>query len=218
MRSILRSAFRILFHILGGVVITGRENVPKKGAYIIAINHVSIYDPPFIVSFWPKPPELLGAADVWHKPGQSTLVQLYGGIQVHRGEYDRQAIEAALSALKAGYPILMAPEGGRSHTPGLRLAKPGVAFLLKKAQVPVLPVGIVGTTEDYWHRATRLERPTITMHIGAPFRLFPQKEEGEAHRISRQKIADQIMIHIAALLPQEYRGVYSNFVEGVDHS
>jgi len=218
MRSILRTAFRTLFHILGGVVITGRENVPTKSAYIIAINHVSIYDPPFIVSFWPRPPELLGAVDVWHKPGQSILARLYGGIQVHRGEYDRQAIEAALSVLKAGYPLLISPEGGRSHTPGLRLAKPGVAFLLVKAQVPVIPVGIIGTTEDYWHRATRLKHPTITMHIGAPFHVPPQKEEGEAHRISRQQIADQIMVHIAALLPQEYRGVYSTFVEGADHS
>jgi len=218
MRSILRTAFRTLFHLFGGVVITGRENVPKKGAYIIAINHVSIYDPPFIVSFWPKPPELLGAVDVWHKPGQSTLVRLYGGIQVHRGEYDRQAIVAALSALKAGYPLLIAPEGGRSHTPGLRSAKPGVAFLVEKAHVPILPVGIVGTTEDYWHRATRLERPTLAMHIGGPFHLSPQKNEGEAHKITRQKIADQIMVHIAALLPQEYRGVYSIFVEGAHHS
>ncbi len=45
--------------------------------------------------------------------------------------------------------------------PGLLRAKPGVAYLAEKMQVPVVPVGLVGTTEDFWQRARRGERPPL---------------------------------------------------------
>ena len=45
--------FRLLFHLLGGVKITGVENVPTKGPIIITMNHVSLFEPPFSWAFWP---------------------------------------------------------------------------------------------------------------------------------------------------------------------
>jgi 1-acyl-sn-glycerol-3-phosphate acyltransferase len=55
---------------------------------------------------------------------------MWGGIQVHRGEYDRALFDKVLAALRSGYPMLIAPEGGRSHKPGLRQAKPGIAYIV----------------------------------------------------------------------------------------
>jgi len=88
MRSILRPIFRGIFHIISHVKISGRENVPSKGAYLIAINHVSLFEPPFVLAFWPIAPEAAGAADIWERRGQSLLARSYGGIPVRRGEYD----------------------------------------------------------------------------------------------------------------------------------
>ena len=53
-RPILRAAFRGVFHALAPVKIFGRENVPIGSPYVVAMNHVSIFDPPFIASFWPE--------------------------------------------------------------------------------------------------------------------------------------------------------------------
>jgi 1-acyl-sn-glycerol-3-phosphate acyltransferase len=131
-RKILRLCFRGVFHVLSPVHIQGLENVPSSGAYLIAINHVSLYEAPFIVSFWPVAPEAAGAADIWQRKGQSTLVRLYGGIPVHRGEYDRQLLETMLEVLRSGRPLLLAPEGGRSHVPGMKRGMPGVAYLVEK--------------------------------------------------------------------------------------
>jgi 1-acyl-sn-glycerol-3-phosphate acyltransferase len=50
-RPVLRTVFRGIFRILGRVKITGRENVPFGRPYVVAINHVSIFDPPFAASF-----------------------------------------------------------------------------------------------------------------------------------------------------------------------
>ena len=195
--------------MLGRVEITGREHVPGNGSYIVAINHVSLYEPPFIAAFWHEPLETLGAAEVWQKKGQRTLARLYGGIPVHRGEFDRSAIKMVLSALSSGRPLLIAPEGGRTHTPGMRKAMPGVAYLVDKARVPVIPTGIVGTTEDYFSNAIRGKRPKLEMRIGQPVMLPPITGRGEARRQALQANADLVMEKIADLLPEEYRGVYA---------
>ncbi len=208
-RPFLRVALRILFHILGPVKITGRENVPFGKPYILAINHVSVFDPPFTGVFWPEQVEAMGAAEVWGKPGQNILARLWGGIQVHRGEYDRAMFETVLAVLRTGYPLLIAPEGGRSHTPGLRVAKPGIAYLAEQSGLPVIPVAIVGTTDDFWHKATKGKRPQLEMRIGKPILLPAVEGKGEARRLSRQQNADLVMRVIAGMLPEEYRGVYA---------
>ncbi len=210
MRKILRPIFRGLFHLLSSIHIQGLENVPKKGAYLVAINHISLFEAPFIVAFWPVELEAMGAVEVWNRRGQNILARLYYGIQVHRGQYDRQVMEQALAILAAGRPLLIAPEGGRSHRPGLRRAFPGVAYLVERAGVPVVPVGIVGSTDDFLQRALRLERPKLEMHIGKPLHLPPILARGEARRQARQQNADRVMIEIAALLTPDYRGVYAD--------
>jgi len=213
LRTILRPIFRGVFHILSNVKITGRENVPKSGAYLIAINHVSLYEAPFILAFWPIAPEAAGAVDIWSRPGQSLLARLYGGIPVHRGEYDRSLLETMLNVIKSGYPLLIAPEGGRSHKPGMRRALPGAAYVVEQAQVPVVPVGIMGSTDDFLERALHGERPKIEMKIGRQFRLPCIKNKGEARRVARQRNADLIMYQIASQLALEYRGVYGDETE-----
>lgn len=208
-RPVLKAVFRMLFHILGSVRVTGKANVPLGKPYVVAMNHISIYDPPLIAAFWPEVLEIIGAADVFDKPGQGQLLKLYGVIPVHRGEYDRALLQRIVSIIKAGYPLLIAPEGGRSHVPAMRRALPGIAYIVEESRVQVIPVGLVGTTEDFWQRAKRGERPPLEMRIGAPITLPPITAKGVARREARQRNADLVMQHLAGLLPQEYWGVYA---------
>jgi 1-acyl-sn-glycerol-3-phosphate acyltransferase len=209
-RLILRAIFRFLFSLLSRPEILGMENIPSKGSYLIAINHVSLYEAPFILAYWPFPPEAAGAVDIWSRPGQSLLARLYGGIPVHRGQYDRQLVERMLSALKSGRPLVLAPEGGRSHIPGMRRALPGAAYLIDQAAVPVVPVGIYGATDDFLSQALQGKRPKIGMKVGRAMFFQPIQGRGAERRIERQANADKIMFQIAELLPPEYRGVYAS--------
>lgn len=209
-RWVLRPLFRGIFRLLSNVSISGMEHIPKESAYLIAVNHVSLYDPPLVMAFWPCAAEAVGAADVWQRPGQSLLVRWYGVIPVHRYEYDRSALQAIQVALGSGRPLMIMPEGGRSHAPGMRRAEPGVAYIVEKTNIPVLPVGVVGTTDDFFHRARRGERPSVYMSIGEPLLLPLVEGKGVVRRLARQRNADLIMTHIAALLPFEYRGVYAD--------
>lgn len=209
-RRIGRPIFRGLFHLLGAVRIIGKENIPRGTAYLIAINHISILEPPLVLAFWPVPPEAVGAVDIWSRKGQAALARWYGGIPVHRGNYDRQLLDTMVDVLTSGRPLLIAPEGGRSHTPPMRRGLPGVAYVIDRAGVPVVPVGIVGSTEDFLPKALRAKRPRIEMRIGKPFRLPAVQGKGELRRQALQSNTDRIMVEIAKLLPPEYHGVYAS--------
>jgi 1-acyl-sn-glycerol-3-phosphate acyltransferase len=208
-RPILKAVFRGIFRLLSRVTITGKENIPYGKPYVVAINHVSIYDPPLAGAFWPEQLEIIGASDVFEKPGQGAVLKAYGVIPVHRGDYDRVLFTKIISVIKAGFPLLIAPEGGRSHVPGLQRAMPGISYIVEQTRVPVLPVAIVGTTEDFWQRARGGERPPLALHIGRPITLPEITARGTEKHEARQQNADFVMRIVAGLLPEEYRGVYA---------
>lgn len=209
-RTLLRPVFRGLFRILARIELHGLENVPRGTAYVTAFNHVSTFDPPFLLTFWPENIEVLGASDIWNRAGfgQNILVRLFGGIPVHRGEYDRQALERVVRILKSNYPLLISPEGGRTRVTAMRRGRPGISYIVEAAKVPVVPVGIVGTTTDFFWRAIRGQRPQLILRVGKPFHLPQVEGKGDARRQSRQQNVDLVMRHIAGLLPEDYRGVY----------
>jgi 1-acyl-sn-glycerol-3-phosphate acyltransferase len=207
-RGFLRSACRLLFHLLSEVRITGTENIPTKGPYLVTINHISHFEPPLALSFWPVAPEALGAVEVWERPGQDILAVLYRGIPIHRAEFDRQALEMIIAALQSGRPVCLAPEGRRSHKIGMNRARPGVAYIVEKTGVPVIPAAIVGTSEAFFSQAIRLQRPRVEMRIGKPIHLPLVEGKGAARHASLQANADQIMLALASMMPPEYQGVY----------
>lgn len=207
-RLLMKPVFRGIFRILGSVKVTGSEHVPYGRPYVVAMNHVSIFDPPFAAAFWPEWLEIIGAADVFDKPGQGQLLKAYGVIPVHRGDYDRGLLVRIIHILKSGLPLLIAPEGGRSHVPAMRRAKPGIGYIIEQTGVPVVPAALVGTTEDYWQRAKRGERPALEMRIGKPIHMPEITRKGAERHAARQHNADLVMRHLAGLLPEEYRGVY----------
>jgi 1-acyl-sn-glycerol-3-phosphate acyltransferase len=207
-RPLLKSLFRGIFRVLGRVEVSGEENIPYGKPYVVAMNHVSIFDPPFVGSFWPEQLEVIGASDVFDKPGQGQLLRAYGVIPVHRSEYDRALFTKVISILRSGYPLLIAPEGGRSHVPAMRRAMPGIAYIVEQTGVPVVPAAIVGTTEDFWQRARRGEKPPLEIRIGKPILLPEITAKGAERQRLRQNNADLVMSYLAGLLPKEYRGVY----------
>ena len=208
-RPVAKFVFRGIFRALARVKIVGEENIPYGKPYVVAMNHVSIFDPPFVGAFWPEQLEIIGAIDVFSKPGQGLVLKMYGVIPVHRGDYDRPLLTKIISILKSGIPLLIAPEGARSHDTAMRRAKPGIAYIVEQTGAPVLPVGLIGTTEDFWRRASRGKKPSLEMRIGKPITLPHITAKGAEKHALRQRNADVVMSYLAGLLPEEYRGVYA---------
>lgn len=207
-RSVLLKAFRFLFDILADVRCSGLEKIPVGSTYLIVFNHVSLMEAPILVSYLPEHPEILGAVEVWNRPGQDLLAKAYGGIPIHRGEVDRNAMRKMLQVIEAGKPLMVAPEGGRSHQPGMRAGKPGIIFVTEKFSIPVVPIGMIGTTDDFLPNLLKLKKPTVEVIVGEPFLIPEDLGQGESRSVSYQKKVDYVMYKIADLLPEEYRGVY----------
>ena len=210
-RVILRVFFRAFFHVLGKVEISGYENIPHHNKYLAIFNHVSLVEVPFIAAFWPTNLEIIGAAAVWSRPGVSIVVKMWSGVRVDRTAFDREVFKQVKQVFDADRPLMISPEGGRSHTPGLRRGKPGVAYIIDEVGVEVLPVAVVGNTMDFLKKGIRGKRPPIQMIIGEPFRLPPIEGRGKERRLSRQRNTDYSMARLAALLPESYRGVYAEY-------
>lgn len=200
--------FDVLSRLLAHREVRGLDNLPASGPYILAINHLSYFDLPFVFG-------LIGGEDVtgWaaekyaRHPLFGPILRMGGGIFIDRGEVDRSALSAAEAWLKQGKIFGMAPEGTRSRDQQLQRGKTGVAYLSHAAGAPIVPIGIYGT-EDALHCWRRLRRPTFHMRIGEPFTLPPLDPEKRTARLRAD--TEEIMCRIAALLPPRYRGTYAD--------
>jgi 1-acyl-sn-glycerol-3-phosphate acyltransferase len=212
-RKIAPGFFRFLFHLLTKVELEGLEHIPGEGGYLVVSNHVSIFEPPLLGAFWPRRLEIVGAVDVLNRPVQGQIMRWYGTLEVHRGEADRSLLLAVLNCLRAGSPVLIFPEGGRSHDPGLRPGWAGPAWIAARANVPVVPVGIAGT-ESVVNKLKRLQRAHLRLRVGPSLQLPPVPFRSSQRKQILSTNTDRIMHAIAELLPPSHHGVYSRAQAG----
>jgi len=164
------AATRWLFRgILGlgfGLRVTGKEHIPAHGPVIFAANHGSQIDPIVLAAAMPRRCTFLAAAELLTMPVLGTLVRPFKLIPIKRGRFDRRALEACLGRLGRGEALAIFPEGKISTDGRLQLAHDGLGFIAYHARVPVVPVGITGTSR-VWPLGTRIpRRGRITVQIG----------------------------------------------------
>ncbi|MFC1963933.1 lysophospholipid acyltransferase family protein [Chloroflexota bacterium] len=197
-----RWATWVLLFLLTRWKVTGRENIPTKGPLLIAANHLSLADPPIIGTSIRRKMIFFAKEDLFRAKYSSYFIRNYGALPLRRGGLNRKALASAEASLANGIALVMFPEGGRSRNLQLQDAFPGSAMLAIRLGVPILPVGISGT-EVVKGLGWCWRRPRITVNIGP---VFMPPEDGNKDRAALQEFTDNIMEHIAALLPPKYRG------------
>jgi 1-acyl-sn-glycerol-3-phosphate acyltransferase len=202
---VIRAIVDILVNLFIRREYVGLENFPEP-PYIVAINHLSVFDTPVLLTVCPHTIRALTAAKHKRNPIYAPLLVIMGSIWVRRGEVDRRALREALDVLKQGGVLGLAPEGTRARgTYALQEGKTGTAYLATRADVPIVPVGLAGT-ERIKDNLLRLRRTYVRAVVGEPFRL---PENGRVRGQKLHEYTDLIMRRIAELLPEEYRGVYA---------
>ncbi|MEK6588760.1 MAG: lysophospholipid acyltransferase family protein [Chloroflexota bacterium] len=195
--------FRLLAKFAGAKDL---DNLPSSGPAILMMNHIALIDPIVVLSCLPRNIVPMARHDAFKVPFWGVFPWLWEVIPVRRGEADRPALKKALSVLKAGEVVLVAPEGTRS--PQMQQGKVGVAYLAARSGAPVVPAAVEGTIGYPSLRLDRRDEPGATVRLGRPFRFKPT--QGRVDRLLLRKMTDEAMYVLAALLPEARRGVYAD--------
>lgn len=200
---IVKFTFLGLFRVLARLHVTGLENIPQEGGFIMLSNHLSVIDSPLMFVANPRTLYVLAADKYERHVLFGPLLRVAGGIFIDRANPGKESIRQVLAVLHDGYCLGMAVEGTRSKTGGLQPGKSGAAFFATRAGVPVIPTAIWGT-DTVISELKRLRRPHLYLHFDEPIYLpqgRPRSEQLEAY-------TEDFMVRLARLLPEQYRGVY----------
>ena len=210
-----KKTLQFILHILLRTVTKteyfGVDNIPTSGGVIFAFNHLSFMDTPLLLSN-PIRPDITGLITTKYK-GKTFFdwfVRSAEGLWINRDIADFAAIQNASKALKKGFALGISPEGTRSKVGKLQKAKQGTVMIAVKTGVPILPVGITGS-ETALDDLAHFRRPHMTVRFGKPFSI-PSIAPGN-RSIELKKWTHTLMLKIASLLPETYRGVYSDEIK-----
>ncbi len=173
---------------------SGADSLPP-GPLILAPNHASYLDPPatgcglFRVTYY------LARHTLFKPPIASWLLPSIGSIPVNQNSPGQSSLKNIFEVFKNKGTLVLFPEGQRTYDGNLRKAEPGVGMIAARANVPVVPVHIIGSREAMprngsWHPF----RP-IRVVYGKPMRFTGDPK----NRQDFQNFADEIMSAISKL-------------------
>jgi putative phosphoserine phosphatase / 1-acylglycerol-3-phosphate O-acyltransferase len=193
--------------------LSGVENIPDEGGFILASNHRSYFDTvaiALVVGAKGRPTRFLAKAELFDAPIVGWVARALGGIRVDRAKTSAaSSLVEGERVLQAGEGLVILPQGtiprGEAFFDPVLRGKTGVARLAAASGAPVIPVGLWGT-EDVWPRSSRVPNianvfspAKVTIHVGPPV--------AKLRRGPDDAVADTetIMAAIAALLPERAR-------------
>ncbi|HKA00879.1 MAG TPA: lysophospholipid acyltransferase family protein [Candidatus Solibacter sp.] len=163
-------SWMIMKTILSPVKVTGLDRIDTSRPHVYAVNHASALDIPVLYVYLPFQfriafkKELLAYPIVgWHlkRSGQICVDQ-----QNPAGSIG--SIRSALKSLKAGMPLVIFPEGGRTPDGEIKPFLPGAFFLAIKAKVDIVPVALIGTFDLLPMNTYHIKCQPLEMRVGEP--------------------------------------------------
>ena len=219
---VLKILLSPIFFALWRVRAEGRENVPTKGPVIVAPNHVSFLDSMFLPLILRRRVTFVAKAEYFDSWKTAWFFRAAGQIPMRRegGSASERALAAARDVLRSGKVLGIYPEGTRSPDGRLYRGHTGVARLALGCGVPVVPVGLVGTSAVQRPGSNR-PRPfkKVTIRFGTPLDLSRFAGQAADDPMTLRVVTDELMYEIRSLSGQDYIDRYAkrhNVVGGSD--
>lgn len=143
------------------------NSIPRKGAYIIASNHMSFSDPVLLGLGQRRRLFFMAKSELFRNRFFAALIRALGAFPVERGAGDGKAIKTGEDLIKEGNIMTIFIEGGRTKTGELMRPRSGCALVAQQMQVPVIPACITITGNPKHLFAKRV------IHFGEP--LTPEQ-------------------------------------------
>jgi 1-acyl-sn-glycerol-3-phosphate acyltransferase len=150
--------------------IEGAENFHKFPVAVYVSNHTSYMDTPVIFGSLPFQFRILAKKDLWQWPMIGWYLSRSGQmpIDLENPHATLSSLGGAVKALRAGMPLFVFPEGGRTSTGALRPFLPGAAYLAIRAQVPLVPIALSGVFDVLPIHTKYFYPSKLTVHVGEP--------------------------------------------------
>ncbi len=209
MKKFLRRLIHTVLKLITKIDASGYENLPEKGGFVIAVNHLGILDAPMAFYALNDLNLFIPVAEKWEENAfLKWLGKHLNAIFIDRFNPDLKAMREMIRRMEAGQILIIAPEGTRARDEKMAQGKPGVAYLASKMKWPIVPVAISGT-EDRIVKSNlkRFCRTPIKLTAGKSFKLPPFPKENREETL--QQYTDEIMCRIATMLPEKNRGYYA---------
>jgi len=160
----------IMKTILSPATVTGLEKIDTSKPHVYAVNHASAMDIPVLYVYLPFQFRIVFKKELLKYPVIGWHLKRSGQVCIDQQAPSRSiaSIRSAVKSLKAGMPLVIFPEGGRTRDGRIKPFLPGAFFLAIKAQVDIVPVALAGTYEllpmDTYHIKSR----PLEMRVGEP--------------------------------------------------
>lgn len=210
MKKFIVWLIRFILKLIAKVEASGYENLPDKGGFVIACNHLGFLDAPmayYALNDWNL---FIPVAEKWE---ESAILRWLGkhlnAIFIDRFNPDLKAMREMMKRMEEGQTLVIAPEGTRARDEKMAQGKPGVAYLASKMGWTIVPVAISGTEDRIViNNLKHFKKTNIKLTAGKSFTLpsFPKENREE----KLQEFTDEIMCRIAIMLPEHNRGFYAD--------
>ncbi|MGD0880218.1 MAG: lysophospholipid acyltransferase family protein [Acidimicrobiales bacterium] len=223
---IMKAVISPFLYILWRVRVEGREHIPARGPVILAANHQSFCDSFFLPLVIRRRVTYVAKAEYFDRWRTAWFFRAAGQIPMNRsgGDASQRALDTATQVLSGGGVLAIYPEGTRAPDVRLHKGKTGVARLSLGCNVPVVPVGIVGTRQVQ-PPGSMFMHPfrAVTVRFGAPLaferdgvlvttgeRVPSPETPSDVDQGELRALTDALMRGIAALSGQEYVDEYAS--------
>lgn len=162
---------RVLLRLaLSPVVVEHPERLQALGPAVLAANHLSYYDTPVLFAKLPFQFRILAKASLWKLPFIGWYLNRSGQVPIDQSSARAgvASLGRGASTLKSGLPLVVFPEGGRAATGELQPLAAGAAWMAIKAQVPLVPLTLVGTYELLPIHVYALHPRPLKLIVGEP--------------------------------------------------
>jgi 1-acyl-sn-glycerol-3-phosphate acyltransferase len=210
------------FYLMWRIKVEGRDHVPATGPVILAPNHVTFLDSMFLPLVLRRRVTFVAKAEYFDSWKTAWFFRAAGQIPMRRegGSASERALASARDVLTSGNVLGIYPEGTRSPDGRLYRGHTGAARLALGCGAPIVPVGLVGTT-DVQPPGSNRPRPfkKVTVRFGAPLDLSRFEGQAATDPLTLRAATDELMFEIRNLSGQTYVDRYAkrhNVVGGAD--
>jgi 1-acyl-sn-glycerol-3-phosphate acyltransferase len=155
---VLQAVARLFVRVFFDLKVYGRENVPATGGVLLVANHQSNLDPVLVAVRLKRPVSYMAKSELFENPLLRWLIVSLHAFPVRQNHGDLGAVRQCIQRLGEGYALNVYPEGTRSEDGEIAPLQKGVALILRKTDVPVVPVAIDGSF-DAWPYNKKMFRP-----------------------------------------------------------